>query len=156
MLNCCVDRLTPLPDINIYINCDTILAINLSAFNINEYDEFVFTIKNFDYIDSSYVFIYKATLQDINDDGEIIFAIGPDTSKNIKPGAFYNFELLVNSFNPGSSTLCKKLTENGKVNIKYGAQDLALMEADSDELDPESITITGIRLKAIEEDNNNV
>ena len=64
--------------------------------------------------------------KDMNANGEVIFNIDPDASKNIKPGAFYNFALLVNAFNPSELTEYKKLTENGKVNIEYGAQDLAL------------------------------
>ena len=60
--------------------------------------------------------------------GEVIFNIDPDASKAIKPGAFYNFALLVNAYNPNELTEYKKLTENGKVILEYGAHDLALPE----------------------------
>jgi hypothetical protein len=117
-----------MPDITVYMNCDTRLAINLSMFELGEYDEFIFAIKNFSYIDSSYAFLFRARKDDMDVNGEVIFNIDPDASKNIKPGAFYNFALLVNAFNPTELTEYKKLTENGKVNIEYGAQDLALPE----------------------------
>jgi hypothetical protein len=35
-----------MPDITVYMNCDTRLAINLSMFNLGENDEFIFAIKN--------------------------------------------------------------------------------------------------------------
>jgi hypothetical protein len=97
-------------------------------FELSEHDEFIFTIKNFSYIDSSYVFLYRARKADMDKNGEVIFSIDRDTSKKIKPGAFYTFSLLVNAFNPNELTEHRKLTENGKVNIEYGAQDLALPE----------------------------
>jgi hypothetical protein len=115
-----------MPDITVYMNCDTRLAINLSVFGLGKYDEFIFTIKNYDYIDSSYVFLYRARATDIDENGEILFKIDPDISKRIKPGAFYNFALLVNAYDKYKPTEYKKLTENGRVNIEYGAHDLAL------------------------------
>jgi hypothetical protein len=117
-----------MPDITVYMNCDTRLAINLSMFELGEYDEFIFVIKNFNYVDSSYAYLFRAKREDMDKHGEVIFNIDPDASKKIKPGAFYNFALLVNAFDKNKLTEYKKLTENGKVNIEYGAQDLALPE----------------------------
>jgi hypothetical protein len=128
MLSKCVNYTAVVPDITVYMNCDTRLAINLRMFDLNEYDEFIFTIKNYDYIDSSYVFLFRARKEDIDKNGEVIFSIDPDTSKNIKPGAFYNLGLLVNAFNPNKLTEYRKLTKNGSIKIEYGAQDLALVE----------------------------
>jgi hypothetical protein len=96
------------------------------VFGLGEHDEFIFTIKNYDYIDSSYVFLFRARVSDIDDNGEVIFKIDPDVSKSIKPGAFYNFALLANAYDKYKPTEYKKLTENGRINIEYGAQDLAL------------------------------
>ena len=126
MLSCCTKYLAAMPDITVYMNCDTRLAINLGLFELGEYDEFIFAIKNFSYIDSSCVFLFRARKEDMDEHGEVIFNIDPDASKNLKPGAFYNFALLVNAFNPHEPAEYKKLTENGKVNIEYGAHDLAL------------------------------
>jgi hypothetical protein len=65
--------------------------------------------------------------------GEVIFNIDPDASKNIKPGAFYNFAVLQNAFNKNKPSEYKKLTENGKVNIEYGAHDLVITKPDEQE-----------------------
>ena len=62
-----------LPDVHISVNCDTVLAINLRELKIGENDEFVFTIKNYDYINSSYVFIFRAKLSDADQNGEVVF-----------------------------------------------------------------------------------
>lgn len=126
MLSYCTNYLATMPDITVYMNCDTRLAINLRMFDLNEHDEFIFAIKNYDYIDSSYVFLFRARKADMDERGEVIFNIDPDASKHIKPGAFYNFSLLVNAYDKNKLTEYKKLTENGKINIEYGAQDLAL------------------------------
>lgn len=126
MLSYCSNYLATMPDITVYMNCDTRLAINLSIFELGDDDEFIFAIKNYSYIDSSYVFLFRARKEDMDEHGEVIFNIDPDASKNIKPGAFYNFALLVNAFNPRELTEYKKLTENGKIIVEYGAQDLAL------------------------------
>jgi hypothetical protein len=131
MLSYCTNYLATMPDITVYMNCDTRLAINLSMFELSEYDEFIFAIKNFSYVDSSYAFLFRARKEDMDERGEIIFNIDPDASKKIRPGAFYNFSILVNAFNPKELTEYKKLTENGKVNIEYGAQDLALPEPEA-------------------------
>lgn len=126
MLNCCTYYPATMPEITVYMNCDTRLAINLRMFDLSDKDEFIFTIKNYDYIDSGYVYLHRARKSDIDENGEIIFKIDPDTSKAIKPGAFYNFSLLVNAFDEHELTEHKKLTENGNIRIEYGAQDLAL------------------------------
>ena len=126
MLSYCTNYLAAMPDITVYMNCDTRLAINLSMFNLGKDDEFIFVIKNYNYIDSHYVFMQRARLGDEDENGEIIFKIDPDVSKAIKPGAFYNFSVLLNAFNEYEPTEYKKLTENGKVNIEYGAQELLI------------------------------
>jgi hypothetical protein len=126
MLNCCSSGIAELPEIVIYTNCDTVLAINLQPFNLNDYDELVFAIKNYDYIDSSYVFLRRARKIDMDENGEVIFKIDPDTSKLIKPGAFYNFSLLINAHNKYKPTEYKKLTKNGTIRIEYGAHDLLI------------------------------
>ena len=128
MLNNCrsTGYLAEMPDVTVYMNCDTRLAINLRLFDLSDNDEFIFVIKNYDYTDSSYAFLFRARKRDMDNNGEVIFSIDPDTSKRIKPGAFYNFALLANAFNPYEPTEYKKLTKNGKVIIEYGAHDLAL------------------------------
>jgi hypothetical protein len=117
-----------MPDITVYMNCDTRLAINVSMFEIGEYDELIFVIKNHSYIDSPYVYLFRARKGDEDKNGEVIFKIDPDVSKAIKPGAFYNFAILINAFNEKVPTEYKKLTDNGRVLLEYGAQDL-LIEA---------------------------
>jgi hypothetical protein len=108
------------------MNCDTRLAINLRLFNLGENDEFIFAIKNYSYIDSPCVFLFRARATDIDDNGEVIFKIAPEDSKKIKPGAIYNFSMLIDAFNPKKETEYKKLTDNGNIQIEYGAHDLAL------------------------------
>lgn len=126
MLKCCCDTsyFTELPKIQINMNCDTRLAINLRLFDLGENDEFIFTIKNYDYIESGYVFLYRARRSDIDKNGEIIFKIPPRVSKRLKPGAFYNFAVLANAYDRRQPTEYKKLTDNGKIYIEYGAQDI--------------------------------
>lgn len=126
MLSYCTNYLATVPDITVYINCDTRLAINLRAFNLGEQDEFIFTIKNYDYIDSPYVFLFRAKYEDIDENGEVIFKIPPRSSKLLKPGAFYNFSMLANAFDPKQETEYKKLTDNGNILLAYGAQDLMI------------------------------
>jgi hypothetical protein len=108
------------------MNCDTRLAINLRLFELGEHDEFIFAIKNYSYIDSPVVFLFRARKEDADENGEVIFKITPDASKLLKPGAFYNFSLLINAFHPTEQTEYKKLTENGNIKIEYGAHDLAI------------------------------
>lgn len=123
-----INNLAKAPDITVFMNCDTCLAVNLAIFDLSDYDELVFVIKNYDYVDSSYAFLFKARNADMDENGEVIFSIDPDASKNIKPGAFYNLAVLVNAMDTSRPTEYRKLTENGKVAVKYGAHDLALSE----------------------------
>jgi hypothetical protein len=153
MLNRHVDNLILLPDITVYMNCDTRFAINLGLFNISEFDEFIFTIKNFSYAESSYAYLYKATKADIDDNGEVILNIDPDTAKNIRQGAFYNFSLLVNANNPHEPATYRKLTENGRVILEYGAHDLAIA-APEDPPAPFN-DILGARLEAVMDTSSN-
>ena len=126
MLSYCTNYLATMPDITVYMNCDTRLAINLRMFNLGENDEFIFAIKNYSYIDSESVFLFRARKSDIDENGEVLFKIPPEASKKLKPEAFYNFAVLVDAFDLKKETEYKKLTENGRINIEYGAQDLAL------------------------------
>jgi hypothetical protein len=130
------------------MNCDTRLAINLRMFKLGENDEFIFTIKNYNYIDSPYVFLFRARSTDINEDGEVLFKITPAESKHIKPGAFYNFAILHNAFDPRQATEYQKLTENGNIIIEYGAQDLAEWPERADDQDDE---IIGVRLEPVKD-----
>ena len=122
------DNLVKVPDITIFMNCDTCLAINLATCTLSDKDELVFVIKNYDYIDSSYAFLFKTNTTEMDENGEVIFSIDPDAAKNIKSGAFYNLAVLVNAFDMNRPTEYRKLTENGKITIEYGAHDLALPE----------------------------
>ena len=117
----------------------TCLAINLAALNLSDNDEFIFTIKNYDYADSSYIFLFKARNTDINPKtGEVIFKVPASTAKMLKHGAFYNFTVLTNAYDRKSATIYKRLTENGKILIEYGAQDMlaktGLTEESTDEI----------------------
>lgn len=125
MIGGCTNYLATMPEITVYMNCDTRLAINLRMFDLGDNDEFIFAIKNYNYIDSGYVYLYKARNSDIDPKtGEVVFKITPRASKRIKPGAFYNFALLANAYDKTQPTEYKKLTENGSIHIDYGAQDL--------------------------------
>jgi hypothetical protein len=134
-----------MPDITVYMNCDTRLAINLKIFDLSEYDEFIFAIKNYSYIDSPYVFLFRARKEDIDENGEVIFKITPEDSKKILPGAFYNFSVLINAFNKRAETEYKKLTENGNIIIEYGAHDLAL-PVEEQPIAADTLRVTGIKL----------
>lgn len=146
MLSYCTNYLATMPDITVYINCDTRLAINLRMFDLGENDEFIFAIKNYSYIDSSYVYLFKARKSDIDENGEVIFKITPAASKHIKPGAFYNFVLMKNAFDPKQETEYKKLTDNGNIILEYGAQDL-LVKSEFTELGCE---VVGLRLELLD------
>ncbi len=124
MLSRCTNYLATMPEITVYMNCDTRLAINLRMFDLGDNDEFIFAIKNYNYIDSGYVYLYRARKSDIDENGEVIFKITPRASKKLKPGAFYNFALLANAYDRKLPTEYKKLTENGSIYIEYGAQDV--------------------------------
>jgi hypothetical protein len=122
-----------MPAITIYMNCDTRLAINLKMFNLGDNDEFIFVIKNYDYIESGYEYLFRARKSDIDENGEVIFKISPKTSKRLKPGAFYNFAMFVNAYDRKKPTEYKKLTENGEIHLEYGAQDMLVPNPTFDE-----------------------
>ena len=145
MLSYCTNYLAPMPEITVYMNCDTRLAINLRLFGLGENDEFIFAIKNYDYTDSPYALLRRFKASDIDDNGEIIFKIAPEESKKIKPGAFYNFSMLINAFDRKQPTEYKKLTENGSIVIEYGAHDLALPQ-ESQPLAGDIFYVTDVRL----------
>jgi hypothetical protein len=63
----------------------------------------------------------------MDENGEVIFRIPSEASKKLKPGAFYNFAILVDAFDKTKKTEYKKLTENGNIIIEYGAQDLEVL-----------------------------
>lgn len=147
MFSYCTNYTATMPEITVYMNCDTRLAINLRMFNLGESDEFIFSIKNYSYIDSPYVFLFRARASDMDEDGEVLFKIPPRASKHIKPGAFYNFAVLQNAFDLRKDTEYKKLTDNGNIRIEYGAQDL-LVRDEIEDLDSEIISV---RLEPVEE-----
>ena len=150
MVSYCTNYLATMPDIKVYMNCDTRLAINLRLFDLNENDEFIFTIKNYNHIDSSYAFLFKARKEDEDENGEVIFKITPEESKKLKPGAFYNFALLVNAYDKAKETEYRKLTDNGNVIIEYGAQDLFFTEEEA--LGKKLVNeIVNIRVEPVEE-----
>ena len=151
MFSYCTNYLATMPDITVYMNCDTRLAINLSRFDLGENDEFIFAIKNYSYIDSPYVFLFRARKDDIDENGEVLFKITPAASKHLKPGAFYNFAMLVDAFDPKKETEYKKLTENGNIRIEYGAQDLMIKPEPNEDSHSCSESIIGIRLELIDE-----
>ena len=145
MLSYCTDYAATMPDIAVYMNCDTRLAINLRKFNLGEQDEFIFAIKNYSYINSPYVYIFRARTIDMDENGEVIFKITPALSKHIKPGAFYNFSILKNAFDRMKETEYQKLTDNGKIIIEYGAHDIRVYD---ESVTPEG-EIISVRLEPI-------
>lgn len=146
MLSYCTNYLATMPDITVYMNCDTRLAINLRMFDLGENDEFIFAIKNYSYIDSPYVFLFRARKSNIDENGEVLFKITPAASKHLKPGAFYNFAILADAFDPKKETEYKKLTDNGNINIEYGAQDLEIKT----ELTSNKFEVLGVRLELLD------
>lgn len=138
MFSYCTNYSATMPDITVFMNCDTRLAINLRTFNLGATDEFIFAIKNYSYIDSSYVFLFRARASDMDENGEVIFKIPPAASKRLKPGAIYNFAVLLNAFDKRRDTEYKKLTENGNIRLEYGAQDI-LVHGDGDDQDSEVV-----------------
>jgi hypothetical protein len=146
MLSYCTDYAATMPNIVVYMNCDTRLAINLRAFNLNENDEFIFAIKNYSYINSPYVYLFRARASDVDANGEVLFKITPSMSKHLKPGAFYNFAVLKNAFDRTKETEYKKLTDNGNVIIEYGAQDILVYN----EEDCQESEIISVRLEPID------
>ena len=150
MLSYCTRYWENMPEITVYMNCDTRLAINLRMFDLGENDEFIFVIKNYDYIESPYAFLYRARKTDIDENGEIIFKISPETSKHIKPGAFYNCAVLINAFDVHKDTEYRKLTENGSIRVEYGAQDLLVKT----ELTGTDYDIIKMRLEKLDDDTD--
>ena len=146
MLSYCTNYAATMPDIVVYMNCDTRLAINLRMFNLDVNDEFIFAIKNYSYINSPYVYLFRARASDMDKNGEVIFKISPRMSKHLKPGAFYNFAVLHNAFDLTKETEYKKLTDNGNVIIEYGAQDILVQSEDDG---PES-EILSVRLEPVD------
>ena len=140
-----------MPEIAVYVNCDTRLAINLRMFDLGENDEFIFVIKNYNHINSPYVFMHKARKSDIDENGEVLFKITPEASKYIKPGAFYNFSVMLNAFDPQKETEYKKLTENGSIHLEYGAQDLTIKPDFKPGEEPYISTVLGMRLELLDE-----
>lgn len=126
MISCCTKYFATMPNITIYAGCDTPLALNLNMFELGDNDELIFVIKNYDYIGSPYVFLFKARKGDEDENGEVFFKISPNEAERIKYGAFYNIAVLENAFNADKEPCYKKLTENGKIVLEYGAQDLAV------------------------------
>lgn len=156
MLSCCTNYLTTMPEITVYMNCDTRLAINLRMFDLGDNDEFIFAIKNYDYIDSGYVYLYRARTKDIDENGEIIFKIPPRASKRLKPGAFYNFALLANAYDKKLPTEYKKLTENGSVYIEYGAQDMLVQTGPDTEFTEEIVKARLAPLDTVVESDSDI
>lgn len=150
MFSYCTNYTATMPDITVYMNCDTRLAINLRAFNLGENDEFIFIIKNYSYIESSYAFIHRAKASDVDVNGEIFIRIPPLSSKHIKPGAFYNFSVMQNAFDSNMPTEYKKLTDNGNVLIEYGAQDFTVPGAD----ECSESEIIGVRMELIDDESS--
>lgn len=150
MFSYCTNYTATMPDIVVYMNCDTRLAINLRLFNLGKNDEFIFAIKNYSYIDSPYVFLFRARASDIDENGEVIFKITPAASKQLKPGAFYNFAVLHNAFDKRKETEYKKLTENGRIILEYGAQDIRVPDEDGQQ----NGDIISVRLEPIDSVNS--
>jgi hypothetical protein len=140
-----------MPDITVYINCDTRLAINLESFDLGENDELIFAIKNYSYINSPYVFLFRARKSDIDENGEVIFKIAPAASKHLKPGAFYNFAVLRDAFDKRKETEYKKLTDNGNILLEYGAQDLTIPSDNNFINNSFGCEVTDMRLELIDE-----
>ena len=126
MVNYYADSLLEAPELTVYLNCDTVLAINLQKFNLKATDELVFVIKNYDYIDSHYVYLFRTKYLDMDENGEVFFKITSEESKRLKPGAFYNILILSDAFNSRTETTCIKTTTNGRLRLGYGAQDLVV------------------------------
>ncbi len=156
MLSRCTNYLATMPEITVYMNCDTRLAINLRMFDLGDNDEFIFAIKNYDYIDSGYVYLYRARKSDIDENGEVIFKITPRASKKLKPGAFYNFALLANAHDKKLPTEYKKLTENGSIYIEYGAQDMLVQTGPDAEFVEDIISARLAPMDTIVESDSNV
>lgn len=64
MLSYCTNYAATMPDIIVHVNCDTQIAINVNLLGLNDYDDLIFTIKNYDYVDSPYVFLFRTRKRD--------------------------------------------------------------------------------------------
>lgn len=138
----------PMPDIKIYVNCDTPIALNIDMFELGSLDELIFTIKNYDYVSSPYVFLFRARKSDADKNGEVIFKVPAGLSKTIIPGAFYNLTVIENAFNPKETSCYRKLTDNGKIIVEYGAQDLSVgQDTDNSVINGE---VVGVRIEPID------
>ena len=97
------------------------------------------------------MFLFRARKADIDENGEVIFKITPAASKHLKPGAFYNFSVLADAFDPKKETEYKKLTDNGSIHIEYGAQDLTVKPDFTPGEEPYISTVLGMRLELLDE-----
>jgi hypothetical protein len=149
MFGYCANYSATMPDITVSINCDTYFAVNASVFNLTDKDEFIFAVKNYDHVDSPYAFLLRARKSDIDENGEIVFKIPSEDTKNIKPDAFYYFAVLLNAYARDFETAYKKLTDNGKVFVDYGAQDLTVPTDERDQILNE---ILRVRTEAVVEE----
>ena len=165
-----LDYSTPIPDISVFINCDTVLAIDLESLNLGQCDEFIFTIKNYDYANAPYVFLFRARVSDADKNGEVIFKIPYLTSLQLKQSAFYNMSVIVNAFDSKKPSIYNSITANGKIILRYGLPDLTtkftidgceeyeiistrLERVNDDTIDCQGIPggILGMRLEAVED-----
>ena len=120
----CSNQLQCVPDITVYVNCNTHFAINVKHFNLTDEETLVFAIKNYDYIGAPTIFTSEIVKDDENAKGECVIKIPPEVSRKIIPGAFYTFVLVSTDTESGES-IYTKLTKNGNINLDYGAPDLA-------------------------------
>ena len=140
MLGGTINYLATMPEVTINMNCNNYFEIDMQLFNLRDEDELIFAIKNYSYTASDYVYLYRARTSDIKN-GKIVIKISPEATKRIKPGAFYNFAILENAFNPRAATEYRKLSDNGPLVIEYGAQDI-MVKPTSDEADYEIEKVT--------------
>lgn len=126
MFSYCSTCFVEMPNVIVYVNCDTYLAINLQLFDLKDTDEFLFTIKNHNYIESPPVYLRRISKSEMNDKGEVLIKINPEASRKLKPGAFYNFTMVTNALDPIKPTSHKKLTADGKIILEYGAPNLLI------------------------------
>lgn len=145
MYNYFMPRSDDLPIVQLAMNCDTILAINAADLDIQENDELIFTIKNYDYIGSPAIFLKRLRYNEINAAGEIFIKVSHDIVQYVKPGAFWNLSILKDAYDTLKPTQYGRLTDNGRVSIAYGAHDLG-----SQPIEPNG-EIVGIHLEPLDE-----
>lgn len=124
----------------ININCDTIIAVNAVQLNLTEADELIFTLKNYDYKNSSYVFIFRGSKADIDSSGNIFIRVRQAASKRLKHGAFYSLAKLSGAFDSKQTTVYEPIT-SGSLKLIYGAQDLVVTDEINDEEDFEFVSV---------------